>query len=118
MQQSTSPDGSCAGLVRSPAARAPNAPPTRPTRLPSGRYTLQPTRSGRSAIWRPTPTCPRTPALPRSSTVSELDAIQADRAAGVLLGQACGDALGVPYEFRRTLTEDEQPAMIGGGLGP
>ena len=22
-----------------------------------------------------------------------------DRAAGVLLGQACGDALGVPYEF-------------------
>ena len=24
---------------------------------------------------------------------------QTDRAGGVLLGQACGDALGVPYEF-------------------
>ncbi|GGR82201.1 ribosylglycohydrolase [Streptomyces humidus] len=41
-----------------------------------------------------------------------------DRAAGVLLGAACGDALGVPYEFGRRLTADEQPAMIGGGLGP
>ncbi|MFD8731504.1 ADP-ribosylglycohydrolase family protein [Streptomyces sp. NPDC059611] len=41
-----------------------------------------------------------------------------DRAAGVLLGAACGDALGVPYEFARRLNPDEQPAMIGGGLGP
>lgn len=41
-----------------------------------------------------------------------------DRAAGVLLGAACGDALGVPYEFARRLTADDQPAMIGGGLGP
>lgn len=29
-----------------------------------------------------------------------------DRAAGVLLGQACGDALGVPYEFAPPLTGD------------
>ncbi len=41
-----------------------------------------------------------------------------DRAAGVLIGAACGDALGVPYEFKSRLTENEQPAMIGGGLGP
>jgi|LUMS01.1.fsa_nt_gb ADP-ribosylglycohydrolase len=27
-----------------------------------------------------------------------MDEVQRDRAAGVLLGQACGDALGVPHE--------------------
>ncbi|WUD71682.1 ADP-ribosylglycohydrolase family protein [Streptomyces sp. NBC_00510] len=47
-----------------------------------------------------------------------LDARAADRAAGVLLGAAVGDALGVPYEFKATLSEDQQPRMIGGGLGP
>ncbi|SNS26960.1 ADP-ribosylglycohydrolase family protein [Actinacidiphila glaucinigra] len=47
-----------------------------------------------------------------------LDARAADRAAGVLLGAAVGDALGVPYEFKATLREDQQPRMIGGGLGP
>ncbi|MGW3248240.1 ADP-ribosylglycohydrolase family protein [Streptomyces sp. NPDC001070] len=41
-----------------------------------------------------------------------------DRAAGVLLGAAVGDALGVPYEFQPTLREDQQPRMVGGGLGP
>lgn len=41
-----------------------------------------------------------------------------DRAAGVLLGAAAGDALGVPYEFQARLTGEEQPRMIGGGLGP
>ncbi|RKS06548.1 ADP-ribosylglycohydrolase [Nocardiopsis sp. Huas11] len=41
-----------------------------------------------------------------------------DRAAGVLLGAACGDALGVPYEFARRLADDETPQMVGGGLGP
>jgi ADP-ribosylglycohydrolase len=41
-----------------------------------------------------------------------------DRAIGVLMGLACGDALGVPYEFDRVrLAPDEQPAMLGGGLG-
>lgn len=30
-----------------------------------------------------------------------LSTAQSDRAAGVLLGQACGDAFGVPYEFGR-----------------
>ncbi|WP_231747258.1 ADP-ribosylglycohydrolase family protein [Auraticoccus cholistanensis] len=36
--------------------------------------------------------------------------------AGVLVGQACGDALGVPYEFgSRAL--GEHPTMLGGGLG-
>lgn len=40
-----------------------------------------------------------------------------DRAAGALLGAACGDALGVPYEFAPRLTEDRTPEMVGGGLG-
>ncbi|HYP46520.1 MAG TPA: ADP-ribosylglycohydrolase family protein [Propionibacteriaceae bacterium] len=40
-----------------------------------------------------------------------------DRAAGVLLGQACGDALGVPYEFGSARLSAAGPAMIGGGLG-
>lgn len=39
-----------------------------------------------------------------------------DRAAGVLLGQACGDALGVPYEFGSARL-GAHPVMIGGGLG-
>ncbi|MEU1533998.1 ADP-ribosylglycohydrolase family protein [Streptomyces fagopyri] len=47
-----------------------------------------------------------------------LDARATDRAAGVLLGAAVGDALGVPYEFQATLREDQRPRMIGGGLGP
>lgn len=45
-----------------------------------------------------------------------LNAMQGDRASGVLLGAACGDALGVPYEFgSRAL--DPPPRMLGGGLG-
>ncbi|WDN56204.1 ADP-ribosylglycohydrolase family protein [Streptomyces clavuligerus] len=47
-----------------------------------------------------------------------LSAHATDRAAGVLLGAACGDALGVPYEFARRLGPNERPVMIGGGLGP
>ena len=43
---------------------------------------------------------------------------QLDRAAGVLLGAACGDALGVPYEFARPPGPAEMPVMKGGGLGP
>ncbi len=39
------------------------------------------------------------------------------RAAGVLLGQACGDALGVPYEFLPRLSADAVPTMSGGELG-
>ena len=42
---------------------------------------------------------------------------QTDRACGVLLGQACGDALGVPYEFRTPPGADELACMTGGGLG-
>jgi ADP-ribosylglycohydrolase len=57
---------------------------------------------------------PQHPASPRTT----LSPRQLDRAAGVLLGAACGDALGVPYEFGRRLSADEKPAMIGGGLGP
>src|SRR3954452_11849461 len=48
----------------------------------------------------------------------KLTATQQDRAAGVLLAQACGDALGVPYEFKARLRDEDQPQMIGGGLGP
>lgn len=38
-----------------------------------------------------------------------------DRAAGVLLGQACGNALGVPYEFGPSLPASFEPQMAGGG---
>jgi ADP-ribosylglycohydrolase len=38
-----------------------------------------------------------------------------DRAAGVLLGQACGDALGVPHEFGPSLGDDVELTMSGGG---
>lgn len=49
----------------------------------------------------------------------ERDADVRDRIEGVLLGAACGDALGVPYEFGSApLALSEQPRMIGGGLGP
>lgn len=41
------------------------------------------------------------------------------RAVGSLLAAACGDALGVPYEFgSRPLAPGEDPQMLGGGLGP
>src|SRR4051794_17076574 len=39
-----------------------------------------------------------------------------DRACGVLLGTAAGDALGAGYEFAR-VAADLVPEMIGGGLG-
>lgn len=45
-----------------------------------------------------------------------LTGAQRDRAAGVLLGQAIGDALGVPYEFASGPEGDAE--MVGGGLGP
>ncbi|WP_017593852.1 ADP-ribosylglycohydrolase family protein [Nocardiopsis potens] len=44
--------------------------------------------------------------------------LRRDRAAGVLLGAAAGDALGVPYEFAPRLGDNEEPRMKGGGLGP
>ncbi len=47
----------------------------------------------------------------------KLTTLQRDRAGGVLLGQAIGDALGVPYEFGPRI-EAGQAQMIGGGLGP
>jgi ADP-ribosyl-[dinitrogen reductase] hydrolase len=46
-----------------------------------------------------------------------LTTAQRDRAAGVLLGQACGDALGVPYEFGSARL-GARAEMVGGGLGP
>ena len=45
-----------------------------------------------------------------------LDAKQSDRAVGVLLASAAGDALGVPYEAGSTELDGE-PKMLGGGLG-
>lgn len=47
----------------------------------------------------------------------KLTSSQQDRAAGVLLGQAIGDALGVPYEFAPPIAAGEA-RMVGGGLGP
>lgn len=40
-----------------------------------------------------------------------------DRVAGILLGGAVGDALGVPYEFATPPGPSEMPQMLGGGLG-
>ncbi|MEU5958141.1 ADP-ribosylglycohydrolase family protein [Streptomyces sp. NPDC047525] len=57
-------------------------------------------------------------ATPQPPTPRTLDIHAADRAAGVLIGAACGDALGVPYEFQPRLTDSQQPVMVGGGLGP
>ena len=45
-----------------------------------------------------------------------LSSRQNDRAVGVLVGQAAGDALGVPYEYGSAPLTGE-PQMIGGGLG-
>ena len=44
---------------------------------------------------------------------------RADRASGALIGLACGDAAGVPYEFATAPYDPQRgPEMIGGGLGP
>ena len=48
-------------------------------------------------------------------TVPPLSSAQADRAAGVLLGLACGDALGAGYEFRPARINGEPVVMVGGG---
>lgn len=45
-----------------------------------------------------------------------LTTAQKNRAAGVLIGQACGDALGVPYEFG-AVPHLGTASMTGGGLG-
>ncbi|MFC6600479.1 ADP-ribosylglycohydrolase family protein [Kitasatospora paranensis] len=47
-----------------------------------------------------------------------LTEIRTDRAAGVLLAAAAGDALGVHYEGKGTMRPDQQPKMLGGGYGP
>ncbi|TXR55490.1 ADP-ribosylglycohydrolase family protein [Quadrisphaera setariae] len=59
-----------------------------------------------------------------STSTPQLTDDQLDRAAGVLLGQAVGDALGVPYEFvpddrlpRLGDDTDGRAEMLGGGLG-
>jgi len=46
---------------------------------------------------------------------TRLSSAQVDRAAGVLLGMACGDALGAPFEFGLPLGPDFPVAMKGGG---
>lgn len=45
-----------------------------------------------------------------------LTSAQVDRACGVLVASAAGDALGAGYEFEH-IPADLEPAMIGGGLG-
>ena len=52
----------------------------------------------------------------RAVVLVHLDSKQTDRAIGVLVGQAAGDALGVPYEYGSRSLVDE-PQMLGGGLG-
>lgn len=45
----------------------------------------------------------------------ELTSAQADRAAGVLLASACGDALGAGYEFGAPMSSGAIVGMVGGG---
>src|SRR2546423_12073154 len=68
---------------------------------------------GPPAGGRPPPPPPNPDTPPRPS----LD-VRLDRAAGALIGAACADALGVPYEFQPRLADDQTPVMRGGGLGP
>ncbi|MCC2318227.1 ADP-ribosylglycohydrolase family protein [Cellulomonas chengniuliangii] len=44
-----------------------------------------------------------------------LTAVQQDRAAGVLMAMACGDALGAPHEFGPPLPRSTELSMCGGG---
>lgn len=48
----------------------------------------------------------------------KLTAAQRDRACGVMLATAAGDALGAGYEFAPPMPADAAVDMIGGGLGP
>ena len=48
----------------------------------------------------------------------KLTEAQLDRAGGVLLAQACGDALGVPYEFKPPMPRDERAEMKGSAVLP
>lgn len=52
---------------------------------------------------------------PPAPRVVRWDAETADRAAGVLMGMACGDALGAPYECGPPLADDVPVGMVGGG---
>ena len=49
------------------------------------------------------------------SSVTGLSSVQAERAAGVLLATAAGDALGAGYEFGPPLSTDVEVVMAGGG---
>lgn len=44
-----------------------------------------------------------------------LTTAQLDRACGVLMGTAAGDALGAPYEFGPPRGPELEVAMVGGG---
>lgn len=62
-----------------------------------------------------------TPPPPAREPLDPLDHGLLDRASGVLLAQAAGDALGVPYEFAQPPGPGQPEAvavMRGGGLGP
>lgn len=48
-------------------------------------------------------------------TARRLTTAQSDRAAGVLLGHACGDALGAGYEFGPPMPASTPVGMVGGG---
>lgn len=52
---------------------------------------------------------------PRTGPAVRWDPATADRAAGVLMGMACGDALGAPYELGPPLADAVPVGMVGGG---
>ncbi|MGY4867328.1 ADP-ribosylglycohydrolase family protein [Mycolicibacterium elephantis] len=53
-----------------------------------------------------------------STLWANLTTAQRDRAVGVLVGTAAGDALGAGYEFGDPMPPERPVGMIGGGLGP
>jgi ADP-ribosylglycohydrolase len=74
-----------------------------------------PTGAGKSAFLTEGPHCP---GVVLKSSKFNLSDIQRDRAIGVLVGAAAGDALGAGYEFGGRVPPDHPVAMIGGGRGP
>ena len=55
--------------------------------------------------------------MPPTWSTTPSPAPSADRAAGVLLGCAVGDALGAGYEFTSAASLPDRIDMVGGGLG-
>ena len=113
------PDG---GAARRPGGH-PGPRTSTPARASCSRWTPSTPWSAASPWTTPGRTCPRSTASTRCwrwhdhhpAHGARLSPAQTDRAAGVLLGLACGDALGAGYEFAPARIHGEPVAMAGGG---